>query len=138
MLAQDIHARLRAALPAEVPVLLPEEIEVPRGGRRPGEAGGISAYLAAHPQGYVQVEEAQPIASDGTTATYWIPVASVAPDAGACAALAAGVNIILNGPPDEPAPFQEVLPDQPRAVQAGVFLCRPTYEALTIAGQSAG
>ena len=70
MIAQDIHDRLRAVLPASVPILLPEQQREPLDAApvdaqgRPVVGGGergLGAYLKRHPQGYVQVE--QPLAA---------------------------------------------------------------------------
>lgn len=137
-LITDIHARLLAALPAGTPVLLPEEREQPLAGRRPGQAGGLSGYLAAHPAGYVQLEEPLPITSDGVTSVFWVPVASLASTADACAALAAQVARALCGWPTDPGPHREVTPAQPTLLQPGVYICRPTYDALTIDGTHTG
>lgn len=129
---QDIKARLTAALPAGTPVLLPEEIEKPREGRRPGQTGGLTAYLAAHPGGYVQIEESLPITSDGTTAVFWVAVVSWGPDAAACDALAGRVHRALNGEPWEPGPHPEVAGDTVHRTADGAWYCRPTYAAYTI------
>lgn len=143
MIAQHLHALLRAALPPEVPVLLPEQAQEPLTAAptdaqgRPKVGGGergLGAYLQAHPGGYVQVEEPQGITSDGLTASYWVPVASLAPTAEACAQLAAQVALTLNGTPHLPGPHPEVTPSMPALLQPGVWMCRPTYHVLTLAG----
>lgn len=141
---EAMHALLSAALPG-VPVLLPEEASTPAnyaplapdGLPLAGGERGLTAYLAAHPQGYVQIEEPQPISSDGLTDLYWVPVASLAHDQATCAALARTVDLTLNGPPGEPGPHARVFGDQPRRHPAGFFMARPTYDALTIGGTPA-
>lgn len=137
-LIADIHARLVAALPAETPVLRPEDREQALSGRRPGQAGGLSGYLAAHPGGYVQLEEPLSISSDGVTGVFWVPVAALALTAEACLDLARLVNRALCGFPHDPGPHREVTPAQPTLLQPGVYICRPTYDALTIDGTHTG
>ncbi|MFK7601886.1 hypothetical protein ACI3L1_06705 [Deinococcus sp. SM5_A1] len=134
----DIHARLVAALPAGTPVLLPEERETPLAGRKPGQAGGLSGYLAAHPSGYVQIEEPLSITSDGVTGVFWVPIASLAPETATCFELAQLVGRALCGFPYDPGPHREVTPAQPTLLQPGVYICRPTYDALTIDGTHTG
>ena len=91
-ITEDMHVRLRAALPEAVPVLLPEEAETPNRGAGKGQTPGIVGYLEREaPQGYVQIETPQAISSDGLTDVYWVPVASLAPDQATCAALARAV-----------------------------------------------
>lgn len=137
-LVTDIHARLVAALPAGTPVLLPEDREQALAGRRPGQAGGLSGYLAAHPNGYVQIEDPLSISSDGVTGVFWMPVAALARTADACLELARLVNRALCGLPHDPGPHREVTPAQPTLLQPGVYICRPTYDALTIDGTHTG
>ncbi|WP_027459266.1 hypothetical protein [Deinococcus murrayi] len=127
----DLHERLTAA---GLHVLLPEERERPLAGRKPGQAGGLEAYLRQHPQGYVQLEEAQGITDDGVTAVYWVPVAAIAPTAADDDALAAQVRRVLCGSPRDPGPYLPRLPDSPRAIADGVYLCRPSYECLAVDG----
>lgn len=133
MIAQHLHALLTAALP-DVTVLLPEQLQEPLAGGRPGQPSGLRAYLAERPGGYVQIEEPQGITSDSLTASYWVPVASLAPTAEACAQLAAQVALTLNGTPHLPGPHPEVTPSTPALLQPGVWMCRPTYHVLTLAG----
>lgn len=137
----DLHARLTAAL--SVPVLLPEERDVPAQAApldaqgRPMVGGGergLGAYLAQHPGGYVQLEETQGIADDGVTAVWWVPVAALAPTAEQAEALAEQVRRVLCGSPRDPGPYQPRLPDTARLIVPGVYLCRPTYEILAIDG----
>nr|WP_244977062.1 hypothetical protein [Deinococcus humi] len=134
----DIHARLVAALPAGTQVLLPEDRERALAGRRPGQAGGLSGYLAAHPNGYVQVEDPLSISSDGVTGVFWVPVAALALTADACLDLARLVSRALCGFPHDPGPHREVTPAQPTLLQPGVYICRPTYDALIIDGTHTG
>ncbi|WP_155300957.1 hypothetical protein [Deinococcus kurensis] len=134
MIAQHLHDLLTAALPDTTPVLLPEQVQEPLSGGKPGQPSGLRAYLQAHAGGYVQVEEPQGITSDGLTASYWVPVASLAPTAEACAQLAAQVALTLNGTPHLPGPHPEVTPSMPALLQSGAWMCRPTYHVLTLAG----
>lgn len=128
----DLSSRLLARL--SCPVLLPEERETPLQGRKPGEAGGLGAYLARHPAGYVQLEEPQGITDDGVTAVWWVPVAALAPTAEAAEALASAVRRVLCGSARDPGPYRPVLPDTPRQLAPDAYLCRPSYEFLTIDG----
>ncbi|EYB67023.1 hypothetical protein DEIPH_ctg052orf0018 [Deinococcus phoenicis] len=128
----DLHTRLTAALPC--PVLLPEQRELPLAGRKPGQSGGLGGYLAAHPGGYVQLEDAQGISDDGVTAVWWVPVAALAPTAEQSDALAGQVRRLLCGSPRCPGPYTPTLPDTARLVSPGVSLCRPSYQILSIDG----
>ncbi len=137
----DLHARLTAAL--SVPVLLPEERDVPAQAApldaqgRPMVGGGergLGAYLQVHPGGFVQLEDPQGIADDGVTAVWWVPVAAVAPTAQAADALAGEVRRVLCGSARDPGPYLPRLPDSPRAIAQGAYLCRPSYECLAIDG----
>ncbi|WP_019585223.1 hypothetical protein [Deinococcus apachensis] len=130
----DLHARLTTALGPDVPVLLPEQREQPVQGRKPGQAGGLSGYLQAHPAGYVQLEEPQGITDDGVTGVWWVPVAALAPAPEATEALAAQVRRILCGSPRAPGPYLPRIPDTTRLLTPGAYLCRPTYEILAIDG----
>lgn len=143
MIAQDIHDRLRAVLPDSVPILLPEQQREPLEAApvdaqgRPRVGGGergLGAYLAAHPQGYVQVEEPLAISGDGLTGVFWVAVASVCPDGPAVTALARQVRRALSGTPFAPGPHREVTPAQPQQLAPGAWMVRPTYDALTIDG----
>lgn len=90
-ITQDLHGRLRAALPDAVPVLRPEDAQTPlhaapvdAQGRPVVGAGerGLGAYLQQHPQGYVQIGEEQGfgIALDGAAGSWLITVDCIAPD----------------------------------------------------------
>ncbi|WP_288481010.1 hypothetical protein [uncultured Deinococcus sp.] len=135
-IAADLHTRLRAALPPEVPVLPPEDIEVPKGGRKPGQAAGLVGYLAQHPQGYVQVEEPLPISANSVTSTFWVAVAAIAPTAAGATALALLVRRALAGSPRDPGPYPQVTPAEAVQLSPGVWTIRPTYQVLTVDGVS--
>lgn len=93
----DLQARLSAALPLTTPVLLPDDLETPREGRRPGQAGGLAAYLAEHPGGYLQIGEAQGTlpALGGAAGLWLIQVSAVAATRTASAALCAQARQVL-------------------------------------------
>lgn len=146
-IARDLCLMLRAGLPGAVPVLSPEEIDLPNqaaptdskgrpkaGGSTSGETG-LRVYLQQHAQGYVQVEDPLPISADESVAVFWCAVASFAATEAAAAALAARVAYILAGDSLLPGPLNEVTPAQPRALASGAWLVRPTYQTLTIGGQ---
>lgn len=134
LIVQDLHARLTGALGPDIPVLLPEERELPTQGRRPGQTGGLSGYLQAHARGYVQLEEPQGISDDGVTAVWWVPVAALAPTPGAAEALALRVRRALAGSARVPGAYLPRIPDTARLLTPGAYLARPTYEILAIDG----
>ncbi|AWT34491.1 hypothetical protein DM785_02230 [Deinococcus actinosclerus] len=99
MIAQHLHALLRAALPPEVPVLLPEQVQEPLTAAptdaqgRPRVGGGergLGAYLAQHAGGYVQIEEPQGLIGSlgGAAAQHLVQVAAIAPTSAAAQSLA--------------------------------------------------
>lgn len=108
-IAQDLHDRLRAALPPQVPVLLPDEFRVPLAAApldaqgRPavgqGERG-LGVYLQQHPQGYVQVYDPQPITTtSGIYDEHWATVDAIAPTDATADALLVLVRRTLGGTP---------------------------------------
>lgn len=134
-LVNDIHARLVAALPPGTPVLLPEQREEPLAGRKPGQAGGLSGYLAEHPGGYVQVEEPLGIAASGPTETYWCPVAAVAPTPEAAEALGRLILLALCGLASrEPGFYTLVTPDSTHQLFPDAHITRPTVSRLVVGG----
>lgn len=130
----DLHDRLTAVLGPEIPVLLPEQRELPLAGRKPGQAGGLSGYLQAHPEGFVQLEEPQGISDDGVSAVWWVPVAALASTPEAAEALAVRVFRVLSGSARRPGLYVPRIPDTTRFLAPGAYLCRPTYEILAIDG----
>ena len=144
MITTDLHARLSAALGPDIPVLLPEQQRDPltaapvdAQGRPAIGSGerGLGAYLAQHTAGYVQIEQPTPLTSDGTLATFWVAVASIAPSRSAAQSLAASVRLALNGTSTDPGPHAEVLPAQPALLSGSAWMVRTTYDALTLDGQ---
>ena len=148
MITQDMQGRLRSALPALVPVLLPEQQREPLDaapvdaqGRPVIGAGerGLGAYLRQHPQGYVQVETPLALSSDSLTGTFWVAVAAVAPTPEQAQALALLARRALAGYPYAPGRYREVTPAQPQELAPGTsaWICRAIYEAKTIDGHAA-
>lgn len=144
MITADLVTRLRAALPPEVPVLLPEQQREPYEAApldaqgRPRVGGGergLGAYLAQHPGGYVQVEEATPISSDGLAGTYWVAVAVIHSEAWEVFALAEQAYRAIAGWPYAPGHYREVTPGQPQQLAPGAWMVRRTFEAKTLDGQ---
>ena len=132
-IVDDLHARLTAA---GLHVLRPEEREKPLAGRRPGQAGGLSGYLAQHPQGFVQVEEPQGIRTSGAQDVYWIALGCIAPTPEASEALAREVLRVTCGVATrEPGHYTLVTPDSPRALADTASLTRPTIQAVATGGQ---
>ncbi len=139
----DLHARLTAAL--SVPVLLPEERDVPAQAAsldaqgRPMVGGGergLGAYLRQHPQGFIQLEEPQGITASGAAETYWVPIGCVAPSAAASEALAReALRVTCGLATREPGYYTLAIPDSPRALADGAYLTRPTVSRTALGGQ---
>ncbi|WP_104990865.1 hypothetical protein [Deinococcus sp. NW-56] len=147
MIVADLYARLRAALPETVPVLRPEQVQVPaewqeedaQGELVEGGARGQLAYLQQQaPQGYVQVETPVPIRTDGLVASYAVAVATIAPDAALAQDLGLRVRRILCGHSYAPEAYRESRPAVAQPLQPGAWLYRPTYERVTLDGLLAG
>lgn len=132
-LIDDLLARL-APLGPTIPVLRPEDIELPLTGRKPGQVGGLSAYLAAHPEGYVQLETPTPITDDGTTGTLWVTVGAVASEQAAALALAQRVRLLLCGTPRDPGRYLPIIPAAAERLPSGAYLARPTFSIVTVDG----
>lgn len=140
----DLHARLRAALPPEVPVLTPGQQREPYdyaphdAQSRPMVGGGergLGAYLAAHPAGYVQIEAPFPI-QDGVITAYWTALAAVAPTSAAADALADQVRRVLIGTPGRaPGRYRPQFPPDSASLSPGAWLSRQTVQAALIGGQ---
>ena len=135
LIVTDLYDRLRAALPEAVPVLTPEQRELPLAGRKPGQPGGVGGYLAAHPAGYVQLEEPQGIRTAGAQDVFWVAVACIAPTPEGAEALAREVLRVTCGiATREPGQYTLVTPDSPRALTPGAYLTRPTLQAVLTGG----
>ncbi|MFT2721708.1 hypothetical protein ACMT4L_17085 [Deinococcus sp. A31D244] len=135
-LAQHIHELLTAALPPTTPVLLPEQAESVLNGRLPGQAGGISGYLQAHPGGYVQIEVPIGAGVNDYVVRWWITAAALHATPAGAGALAEQIRRALTGRPDEPGPGFRVLADAPQSIGAA-FVCRSTYEFTELDGRVA-
>lgn len=142
MIDRDIRERLAGL---GVPVLLPEQQrqplewqeEAPDGELVDGGRTGLTVYLEqAAPDGYVQIEQPLPIGSDGLTGTFWAAVACIAPTPERAQELALDVRRLLCGWNYAPGPYRETTPGQPVYDPGGFWLCRATYEAKTLDGQS--
>ena len=143
MIAQHLHALLRAALPPEVPVLLPEQAQEPLTAAptdaqgRPRVGGGergLGAYLAERPGGYVQIGRPVGIGAS-LTVTTWHPVTTLAPDEATCHALAQQVLTVLCGTPGRaPGQFARVLYAPPTTDTPGVWTSTLTVRAVTLDG----
>lgn len=99
----DVQARLAGL---GVPVLMPEERELPLAGRQPGQAGGLSGYLAAHPGGYVQLSDADGAYTSTVRDIGLMPLTVLAPTRDSADALAAQVTALLHGTTARPTPYQ--------------------------------
>lgn len=150
MIAQDIHDRLRAVLPASVPILLPEQQREPLDAApvdaqgRPVVGGGergLGTYLRQHPQGYVQVEQPQAIRSAGPLRVFWVPVACTALAEDGCQFLADWVSRVLIGIPGrDPGPYTEVTPAAPQPLVLAsplVWQARFVLQPLHVGGRLA-
>lgn len=142
-ITQDLHDRLRAALPDAVPVLRPEDAQTPlhaapvdAQGRPVVGAGerGLGAYLQQHPQGYVQIGEVVGLGR-GVTGRYWYPVTTLAPTEPTCAALADLVFTVLCGDPARaPGPYPPQFDTPPQQTTPGVWSSTLTVQARTLNG----
>ncbi len=143
-LVAHLHALLSAGLP-----LSPEQVLRPEQQREPHLAGpqdasgrpavgegqrGLSAYLAQHPDGYVQIEDPTPISNNGAQDVYWTAVGAIAPTREKAHALASAARVILAGTRDEPGFFrtQSALSTTPLAPDA--VLVRVVYARTLILG----
>lgn len=147
MIVRDIHARLTAALGAEVPVLLPQQLREPLEAApldaqgRPMVGGGergLGAYLAQHPAGYVQIEQPVPITSDGLAGTFWVALAVFQASYTDASALGLRVYRALAGWPWAPGPYREITPAQPEQLSPGVWMVRRTFEGKTLDSMTVG
>lgn len=120
-------------------VLRTEEREQMLTGRQPGKAGGLGSYLAAHAAGVVQLEDPQPISSDGQMDVFWVPVGCLAATEATALALARDVALRLCGTQRDPGAYTRQIPDHPRRLNdAGAWLCRPTFSIALLAGFEPG
>lgn len=133
MIAQHLHALLTTALP-DTTVLLPEQLQEPLSGGRPGQPSGLRAYLTERPSGYVQIGRPVGIGADVTERT-WHPVTTLAPTETACHALATQVLTALCGTPGRnPGHFTRVLNAPPTTDTPGVWTSTLTVRAVTLGG----
>lgn len=101
---QDVKARLT---PLGVLILLPEEIETPlKGGRGGAERAGLGTFLAAHPNGYIQLADADGTYISAVRDIGLMPLTVVHSNREAAEALAAQVTTTLHGTPVRPTPYQ--------------------------------
>lgn len=115
--------------PLGVPI---RELGDPLPGRQPGQPGGITAFLAQHPEGYVEIDQPQGISAVDTD-TYWVIVSAVGPSRAAAAALAAQVRALLCGDQqDDPREFAPVIPAQPERTAPDIYVCAVSYETTTL------
>ena len=131
-ITDDLTARLEGL----AFLLRPEERETPGEGRKPGQSGGLVAYLAARPGGVIQLEDPQPITSDDLLDTLWVPVGCMGSTPEIAADLARQVRTALCGVSGrEPDAYTLTIPDQPRQIIPGAWLCRPTFAITLLAGE---
>lgn len=141
----DLTRRLKAALPATVPVLPPNEILVPAEWQEENASGdlvphgerGLHVYLRQQaPGGYVQIETPEPITTTGNQDTYWTAVAAIAGTAEQAAALATQIRTALAGtPPADPGWYKLVIPARQAPIAPGAHLARATYARTLLLGQ---
>lgn len=129
-LLADLTTRLT---PLGVPVLQPEQRELPAQGRKPGEAGGLSGYLTAHPTGYVQLNPLQPLraALDGAAAIYVTQLDVLAPTPGAAQDLTDRARrAVTSHPGVRHTPYDLLTPPAASSVTGGTII-RFTVTART-------
>lgn len=138
----DLTRRLKAALPATVPVLPPEEFLVPTEWQEENASGdlvphgerGLHVYLRQQaPGGYVQIERPVSAGVNDFMARWWITVAAIADHPDIAYALAETARRALTGRPDEPGPYTRVLADATQSIGTA-SLCRSTYEITELDG----
>ena len=123
--AQELLAHLG------VPVLSPDEFELPRraaertpaGRIKAGGAQGLSVYLAEHSSGYVQLHEPQGFLGvlDGAGALSLMQVDALGPDRESAYALAARIRRALSSYPGvRTTPFELFTPAAARPLADGV------------------
>ncbi|WP_407538879.1 hypothetical protein Q0M94_11935 [Deinococcus radiomollis] len=127
----DVKARLSTLT---APVLLPEDRELPLVGRRPGQAGGLTAYLAANPNGYVQLYDASGLLSDTLTDTGFMRLEVVASTRLAAETLSDQVRALLGGTNVQPSPYRVYIPPQ-TIPQDGFVRVVTTYQTRSIGVQ---
>lgn len=127
----DVKARLSSLT---VPVLMPEDRELPTAGRRPGQAGGVSAYLQTNPFGYVQLYDASGLLSNTLLDTGFMRLEVVAPSRGAAFDLNVQVLRLLGGTPIAPTPYRVYIPSE-FIVQLGLVRVVTTFQTSTIGAQ---
>ncbi len=125
---QDVRVRL---LPLGVPVLLPEEREKPLAGRRPGQPGGLQAYLANHPGGYVQLYDPSGLISNQLTDTGFMRLEVIARTRDAAETLAARARALLGGLPTRPTPYRVYIPPE-TVTQDNLVRITTTYQTRSI------
>ncbi|GGB69496.1 hypothetical protein [Deinococcus soli (ex Cha et al. 2016)] len=141
-------AHLRALLIAGLP--LPEgQILRPEQQREPYLAGprdaagrpavgegprGLSAYLARHPDGFVQIEDPVPSGNNGAQDVYWTAVGAVATTREQAHTLAHAVRIILTGTRDEPGFFRTQSSPSTASLAPDAVLVRVVYTRTLILG----
>jgi hypothetical protein len=124
----DVQTRLSSL---SIPVLMPEDRELPLSGRKPGQAGGLTAYLQAHATGYVQLYDASGLLSNTLLDTGFMRLEIVAPTRAAAEALSDQVRALLGGTPVRPTPYRVFIPPQ-TTVQDGLVRVVTTYQTSTI------
>lgn len=124
----DVKARLSSL---SVPVLLPEERELPLAGRKPGQPGGVSAYLQGHPTGYVQLYDASGLLSNTLLDTGFMRLEVIASDRISAMSLDYQVRSLLGGTPIRPTPYRVYIPPETK-VQDGLVRIVTTYQTSSI------
>lgn len=131
-IAQDLHARLRAALPEAIPVLLPEQAQAPLEAApldaqgRPMVGGGergLGVYLQQNPQGYVQIGEEQglSVAFDGAAGSWLITLDCIAPNAASRDALLQSALSVTTRAGVRQTPFNLLTPPTTRKDPSGYY-----------------
>ncbi|MDR6753425.1 hypothetical protein [Deinococcus soli (ex Cha et al. 2016)] len=143
-LVAHLRALLIAGLPlSEDQILRPEQQREPylagpqdAAGRPAVGAGprGLSAYLAQHPEGFVQIEDPIPSGNSGAQDVYWTAVGAVAATREQAHALAHAVRIILAGTRDEPGFFRTQTSPSTAPLAPDAVLVRVVYTRTLIHG----
>ncbi len=102
----DVTADLLARLGGlGVPVLRPEQFEDPNTGGGPSQTRGLSAYLLAHPEGYIQLHDTDGSTTNGNVNVGLLLIDVIAPDRAKASVLTTACIALLHGIPVRPTPY---------------------------------
>lgn len=110
-LITDLLARL-APLGPTIPILRPEDVELPISGGKPGQQGGLRRYVLDHPEGYVQLNYPSGMLSNAYLDVSMMQLETVAASAQLAEALSRRVRDLIGSLPVRPTPYTVFIPPQ--------------------------